>query len=149
MERINIVDKLKKCPKGFKLYSPLFGEVILIKANYNGIEVMTRLGCVKNFNNYGQYIAGYDEAECMLFLSKDNRDWLKFNYLEEGHRVMVSDNRSIWALYQYYKENETIPIGISRPPESGHIFTWKYIVPIEQFDFSAKDITTNCQKSIV
>lgn len=50
--------------------------------------------------------------------------------LEAGHRVMVSDNKNIWGLYQYYGEgNKVIPIGLSHPPESSNVFIWKYIVP--------------------
>jgi hypothetical protein len=30
------------------------------------------------FNVYGQYFVGFDDAECLLFPSKKNRDWSKF-----------------------------------------------------------------------
>lgn len=151
---INIAEKLKNCPKGFELYSPLFGTVTFHSINDDKIIINTPLNCLHTFSIYGQYFGGYSNSECLLFPSRQQKDWNDFCYkkppLDAGHRVMVSDNRNIWALYLYYGEgNKTVPLGLSRPPEPANIFTWEYIVPIEQFDFSARDITINCQKSIV
>ena len=143
---INIANKLKNRPRGYKLYSPLFGEVTLNNVDET-ISVKTSLDYNKDFNIYGQYFTGYSDAECLLFPSKEQRDWSKFNYLEKGHRVMVSDNRRVWGVYNYYKNNEVYPVGMT--PNEINIFSWKYIVPIENFDFNAEDITINCKESIV
>lgn len=143
---INIANKLKNRPQGYKLYSPLFGEVTLNNVDET-ISVKTSLDYNRDFNIYGQYFTGYSDAECLLFPSKEQRDWSKFNYLEKGHRVMVSDNRRVWGVYNYYKNNEVYPVGMT--PNEINIFSWKYIVPIENFDFNAEDITINCKESIV
>ena len=37
MEKINIAELLKDCPKGIKLYSPLCGECIFDRLNYGTI----------------------------------------------------------------------------------------------------------------
>ena len=79
-ENLNLVQILKDCPKGTKLYSPVVGEVefceidnssrffpIVVKAE-DGIFSFTQQG---KFDNIRQ-------GECMLFPSKDQRDWSKF-----------------------------------------------------------------------
>ena len=79
---INIVEKLKDCPKGTKLYSPLFGEVefvrieigsIIVKVLDNGIPYSN-----VTFTAEGK-LYNIEQSECLLFPSKDNRDWNKFN----------------------------------------------------------------------
>ena len=79
---INIVEKLKGCPKGTKLYSPLFGEVefvrieigsIIVKVLDNGIPYSN-----VTFTAEGK-LYNIEQSECLLFPSKDNRDWNKFN----------------------------------------------------------------------
>ena len=143
---INITEKLKRCPKGFKLYSPLFGIVTLDSVNNEFIDVRTSLDYSKSFNVYGQYFAGYPSSECLLFPSVEQRDWSKFNYLEEGHRVMVSDTRENWALKLYVSGNKAIDLN---PTVRQEPMCWNYIVPVEDFDFYAEDITVNSEKSIV
>lgn len=84
-ENLNLVEILKDCPKGYKLYSPLFGEVefkeirsdetyqILTSYDYDGIKESQA-----RFTKEGFYYTGLD-VECLLFPSKDQRDWSKFN----------------------------------------------------------------------
>ena len=83
---INVAEKLKDCPKGTKLYSPLFGEVefvrieignprfsIVVKVLDNGIPYSN-----VTFTAEGKWYNA-EQSECLLFPSKDNRDWNKFN----------------------------------------------------------------------
>lgn len=78
---MNIAEILKKCPKGTKLYSPLFGDVELVEAkddlNYS-ITCSTTKGELWYFADNGKFYGSYPSAECMLFPSKDQRDWSKF-----------------------------------------------------------------------
>lgn len=142
MEKINIVDKLKYCKKGTKLYSPLFGEVEFNNICNNKIFVITCNTSEIDFCKDGRFSDTYLDAECLLFPSKDNRDWNNFQVLEKGHRVMVSNDAERWQLRNYYRTNKTIGKKIAD-------VTWKYIIPVENFDFTAEDITTNKEKSIV
>lgn len=78
-ENLNLVEILKDCPKGTKLYSTMFGEVdfdsiennstypIIIKSKHYGIDRLSIDG--KRFVDCG---------ECALFPSKEQRDWSKF-----------------------------------------------------------------------
>lgn len=78
-ERIDLTKILKDCPKGWKLYSPIFGEVEFIEI-HNGAEypIITKKGAYNpNFTEEGFYYADEGE-ECLLFPSKDQRDWSKF-----------------------------------------------------------------------
>lgn len=147
MEKINIANKLRYCKKGTKLYSPIFGKVEFDSINNNNkIYVITCNTSEIDFCKDGRYADIYPDGECLLFPSKDNRDWDSFQVLEKGHKVMVSDNANSWSLRLYVADNKTICFN---PAHDEDEMSWKYIVPVEDFDFTAEDITVNKEKSIV
>ena len=111
---INVAEKLKGCPKGTKLYSPLFGEVefvrieigsIIVKVLDNGIPYSN-----VTFTAEGK-LYNIEQSECLLFPSKDNRDWNKFNLtvntFKPFDKVLVRDYidekwiLSIFGCYEY------------------------------------------------
>jgi hypothetical protein len=67
----NIAELLKDCPKGTKLYSPLFGEVKLDDAG-GMIYVTTKYGSSKCFTETGCYYVDNEtfSTECLLFPGK-------------------------------------------------------------------------------
>ena len=78
-ENIDLTKILKDCPKGWKLYTPLYGEVefkeICVSFRY---AINTSYGHrLVSFTKEGFY---YDAegAECLLFPSAEQRDWSKF-----------------------------------------------------------------------
>ena len=85
---MNIAEILKDCPKGTKLYSPIFGNCTLdhVKRGvYEGyddvIYVNVEFACCKqySFDSEGRFAANTNKlGECLLFPSKDNRDWSTF-----------------------------------------------------------------------
>lgn len=78
---MNIAEILKKCPKGMKLYSPVYGEVEFVKVKYGksyAIHCITKDGALDYFTSDGRLYYDFPDAECMLFPSKDQRDWNKF-----------------------------------------------------------------------
>lgn len=77
--KINIAEILKDCPKGTKLYSPLSGECKLerIHNELKKIIVSTSDGMAFSFYSDGKYFQ-IDNSECLLFPSKDNKDWSTF-----------------------------------------------------------------------
>ena len=75
---INVAEILKDCPKGTKLYSPLCGECEFINIINDVIYVESSLNKTLCFNSLGMYLEWYEESECLLFPSKDQRDWSKF-----------------------------------------------------------------------
>ena len=79
-ENLNLVEILKDCPKGTKLYSTNFGVVEFdeIGTNTNYPIVVSHIGGFEKFAKDGKLYCICD-GECVLFPSKDQRDWSKFN----------------------------------------------------------------------
>lgn len=79
MEKINIAELLKDCPQGMELYSPIFGNVYLDKIRPHLAIVVTTDKKQGDFKEEFLYDGRYGmNGECMLFPSKDQRDWIKF-----------------------------------------------------------------------
>ena len=80
-ENIDLTKILKDCPKGWKLYSPMCGEVVFsfIKENDICPIILCYEGGQITFSKEGFYYKSYKDAECLLFPSKDQRDWSKFS----------------------------------------------------------------------
>ena len=78
-KNLNLIEILKDCPKGTKLYSTVFGEVEFDKIDTDYRRRPIRVS-VKNrsdgFTKDGRLYYDYD-GECVLFPSKDQRDWSK------------------------------------------------------------------------
>lgn len=112
-ENLNLVEILKDCPKGTKLYSTLFGDVEFERVcknekNLFPIEVKRSEGTIAAFVKNGRFYFGYS-GECILFPSRDQRDWSKFTapcYKKEKFdpktlhpydRVLVrNENYQVW-----------------------------------------------------
>ena len=85
-ENIDLTKILKDCPKGTKFYSSLFGEVKFDRISYGRIIIeCIGLHLLVAFNRAGKYLIEESEnngtcfsSECLLFPSKDQRDWSKF-----------------------------------------------------------------------
>ena len=80
-ENIDLRKILKDCPKGTKLYSLVHGEVEFerietdFRCQYVIIELKDHL--LERITFDGK-VYNYDGGECILFPSKDQRDWSKF-----------------------------------------------------------------------
>lgn len=74
---MNIAEILKNCPKYMELYSPIYGEMkfIQIMTGTGNIHCRTSKGEPHYFYPDGKYER---EGECVLFPSKEQRDWSKF-----------------------------------------------------------------------
>lgn len=84
---MNIAEILKNCPKGLKLYSSIHGEVELVCVNeYSDrypIYCKAKNGKDVTFTSDGRILLEYPDAECVLFPSKDQRDWSKFGATDQ------------------------------------------------------------------
>lgn len=76
----NIDEILKDSPKGIKLYSPICGECYLYCVENGEIRVNDNSGIIYSFYKDG---IQHPMGECLLFPSKENRDWNTFKYTEE------------------------------------------------------------------
>ena len=80
-KKIDLTKILKDCPKGTKLYSMVHGEVSLINIGVRwNYPIIVRLSdnTEESFTARGKLLIGYDNSECVLFPSKEQRDWSKF-----------------------------------------------------------------------
>lgn len=105
-ENLNLVEILKDCPSGTKLYSMIYGEVELVNVLQNNvtypIEIRHKNKNIHNLTKDGRMFVDYD-GECTLFPSKDQRDWGKFKHkhskfdpktLKPFDKVLVQCNKS-------------------------------------------------------
>lgn len=96
---MNITEILKYCPKDTKLYSTVFGEVEFSKINPDDIIVISvKDGSPRVFHRNGSYS---EYGECVLFPSKDQRDWKKFRLPVKRGDIMMSDNRAFIISDEY------------------------------------------------
>ena len=113
-ENIDLIKILKDCPKGWKFYSSIYGDVA-----FRGIEndsanpIKFFLLDEDNIEKYGSctaqgLYAPYYKGECTFFPSKDQRDWNKFTAswykkerfdpktLQPFNRVLVRTTNLCW-----------------------------------------------------
>lgn len=140
---MNIAEILKNAPKGTKLYSPLFGEVKLQSVSDAMIEV--RVGeSISIFYKDGRYYKGHPNSECLLFPSKDKRNWDDVYFLKDKTPVMVSDDGYDWKLRSFHDNHAACLLD-----EDGNIVSychWVYVVPINKFNF--EDIPSNIPNAL-
>ena len=93
---INLVNILKHCPEGTKLYSSIYGEVTftaISSANYIlGKATKRDTGIITvAFTRLGRLSCEFSNSECVLFPSKDQRDWDKFRIpTKKGDVIMFN-----------------------------------------------------------
>lgn len=81
-KKIDLKKILKDCPKGTKLYSPVFGDVEFVRVYQNDfvdfiIEFKLSDNSLNSVTTDGRLYEEFN-GECILFPSKDQRDWDKF-----------------------------------------------------------------------
>lgn len=132
---LDLVEILKDCPKGTKLWSPMCGECELREVRVGigsiyPIAIMFQKDGEKvtcEFTINGCYFIDVDSAECMLFPSKDNRDWSTFKVekpkwnpetLQPFDKVLVRDSDSEYWGGDFYLYTDK---------ESGSEFTYSCV----------------------
>ena len=121
-EPLDLTKILKGC-EGQTFYCTVLGEVTFHEAE-NNLDYPIQVNYVKSpeivhLTKEGLFFRGVS-GECILFPSKENRDWSTFKpKIPFGTPVMVSNNGTHWKLKKY---NE--------------ILQNTYIVPVDKFDFS-------------
>ena len=84
---MNIVEIIKKAPKDHVYWFTLIGEckvrIATLTTSYPIIAIANS-GSEYEITKSGRYFHGYPDAECVLFPSKDNRDWAAFERELDG-----------------------------------------------------------------
>lgn len=117
----NLVEILRNAPKGLELYSPLYGKVKLhcVKPNSSYPIAVERDSKVLNywFDKYGCIS---EDSECLLFPSKENREWDNWQktLIKVGHFVALDSicgttvikvkNIVAWGKYVRFATTEEI-----------------------------------------
>lgn len=105
MKEINLAEILKDCPKGTKLYSPVFGEVkfmdIVETDDGCPIVIAASTGRYRLYSDGRCYLFGGKTAEIILFPSKDNRDWSTF--------IPPKKHKHFEPFQQPYRDKDIIP----------------------------------------
>lgn len=102
-ENLNLCEILKNCPYETKLYCTVLGDVTFLCITENRIKV--RYGnATYSFSKYGTYT---HDGECVLFPSKEQRDWSKFKVpikrfdskkIQPFDKILVRDgNGLVWV----------------------------------------------------
>ena len=122
-ENIDLTKVLKNCPGNTKLYSSVYGEVLFRNINENNVNYPVIVyspfyDSVITFTREGRY-DNRPNGECVLFPSKDQRDWNKFTApwykkdvfdpktLKPFDKVLVQISRDdIWSVdfFSYYND---------------------------------------------
>ena len=123
-ENIDLTKILKDCPKGWKFYSDIYDEVTFwgFSDLVYPIQLNTKNHGAKLLSEKGEEIIG--NGKCILFPSKDQRDWSKFtapwykkdkfdpNTLQPFDKVLVRDsNDGTWGcnLFSHIIKRESFP----------------------------------------
>lgn len=107
--KINIAEILKDCPKGMELYSPIYGTVGLLIVDSNSeysIKTVTSIDRPGSFTPYGRFYENYPSAECLLFPSREMRDWTKF--FKRGDVVYIKEANYVtdYAIFESWKNDD-------------------------------------------
>ena len=115
-ENIDLTKILKDCPTGWKFYSSVYGDVSFqgIADLVCPIQVSNKRAGEVLLSEKGRFLIGV--GECILFPSKDQRDWSKFTApwykkekfdpktLKPFDKVLVKRYAGVWVanLFSHY-----------------------------------------------
>ncbi len=98
--KINIAEILESKSQGTKLYSLTYGDCFYQKYTGDfGIECQNQNGVQFNLDEYGKYCI---DGECIIFPSKEMRDWRKF--FKKGD-VLVSKDRNVHIIFEKFEDD--------------------------------------------
>ena len=152
-QELIIAEILRDKPHGIKLYSPIFGDCTFcyVKEESSDICVRRPYNEVSYFNFDGVYHTG---GECLLFPSKEMRDWSKFAW-KKGDILVNKDNAHI-IFEKFSNDTYTTFIGkhyFDGDNESGYSYiSGRYTACTQQFHIEEGDAVqtyiSNVEKEI-
>lgn len=151
--KINIAEILRNKPSGIKLYSPIFGNCTYCYIHDETSDICVKKQCKVMI--YFNFEGLYDTAgECLLFPSKEMRDWEKFSWKKGNALSCGVDNLCIFEKWANEEYTEFYAKFVT-PNYSGNTFKtekWsketneavikQYISNIEEFKGGKLNLTT-------
>ena len=105
--KINVAEILKDKPKGTKLYSSACGKCKLEEVDDKSFKISfynSKFGFMNGGEGYldknGKL---YDDGECVVFPSKEMRDWAKFSW-KKGD-VLVNEDGSVHIIFEEFEDD--------------------------------------------
>lgn len=144
-EKINIVAILKDKPKETKLYSSACGKCELKQVDDNSFKISfynSKFG----FMNGGEGTFGkngnlYDDGECVVFPSKEMRDWSKFAW-KKGDVLVSNDGGTEVIFDKWYDDTYTSFYGkhyLNSENENNIVYKEAFVCTTERYSLEEKD----------
>ena len=140
--KINIVEILKDKPQGTKLYSSACGKCKLEEVDDKSFKISfynSKFGFMNGGEGYldknGKL---YDDGECVVFPSKEMRDWSKFEW-KKGD-VLVNKDGDVHIIFERFVDDTYCSF-------VGKYYLWKENNDTEQFYEKERLLTSDFQKS--
>lgn len=135
---MNIVEIIKKVPEDHVYWCTLIGEckvrIATLTTSYPIIAIANS-GCEYEITKSGRYFYAYPYAECVLFPSRDNRDWAAFERELDGKKEQHTSTAG--SLSAYCHEGDVVEINLDHefyqkehPYVNIQIDGYKYPVPV-------------------
>lgn len=139
---INIVKILKDKPQGTKLYSSACGKCNLKEVDDKSFKISfynSKFGFMNGGEGYldknGKL---YDDGECVVFPSKEMRDWRKFAW-KKGN-VLVNKDGDVHIIFERFVDDTYCSF-------VGKYYLWKENNDTEQFYEKERLLTSDFQKA--
>ena len=141
-EKINIAKILKDKPRGTKLYSSACGKCKLEEVDDKSFKISfynSKFGFMNGGEGYldknGKL---YDDGECVVFPSKEMRDWRKFDW-KKGD-VLVNKDGDVYIIFERFVDDTYCSF-------LGKYYLWKENNDTEQFYEKERLLTSDFQKA--
>lgn len=141
-KKINIVEILKDKPQGTKLYSSACGKCKLEEVDDKSFKISfynSKFGFMNGGEGYldknGKL---YDDGECVVFPSKEMRDWRKFDW-KKGD-VLVNKDGDVYIIFERFVDDTYCSF-------LGKYYLWKENNDTEQFYEKERLLTSDFQKA--
>ena len=110
MENLDLREILKDVPRGTRLYSTTHGDICFDCVDYD--DNVYPIKCYEHCLNYvftkeGKYHYNYN-GECVLFPSKEQKDWRKFIAKPFQNGDVVTTNVGNIAIFSHYSSTDAI-----------------------------------------
>lgn len=140
--KINIAEILKDKPQGTKLYSSACGKCNLVSVDDKSFKISfynSKFGFMNGGEGYldknGKL---YDDGECVVFPSREMRDWGKFSW-EKGD-ILVNKDEDVHIIFERFVDDTYCSF-------AGKYYLWKENNNTEQFYEKERLLTSDFQKA--
>lgn len=144
--KINIAEILKDKPQGTKLYSSACGKCNLVSVDDKSFKISfynSKFGFMNGGEGYldknGKL---YDDGECVVFPSKEMRDWRKFSW-KKGD-VLVSNDGGAEVIFDKWYDNTYTNFYckhyLNSENENNIVYNEAFLCTTERYSLEDKDV---------